>query len=305
MASRLNELTVAGVKLLGYSLAGEETVLAVPELNVCFDVGRAPREIIAIDYVLLSHGHMDHAAGLAYYFSQRSFVGNSPGTMLMPPELVPWAKAIMAAWAGMEGHPSPANIVPLSPGQEYTIRKGLVVRSFAVKHGTPSLGYSLVEIRHKLKPELLGKSQHEIVALKKKGVQIEYPLEVPLIAFCGDTAPGDFFELPHVRQARVLALECTFFEPDHQRRALAGRHLHVNDLPQIISRLDNQAILLMHRTRRTALHQARRILKEILPEEAMQKIHFLMARQRNTAPASDPLQPTRSTETPSREPNEN
>ena len=28
--------------VVGYSVAGEETVVQVPELNVCFDIGRAP-----------------------------------------------------------------------------------------------------------------------------------------------------------------------------------------------------------------------------------------------------------------------
>ena len=32
-----------------------------------------------IDNLCLTHGHMDHAAGVAYYLSQRHFVGNSPG----------------------------------------------------------------------------------------------------------------------------------------------------------------------------------------------------------------------------------
>jgi ribonuclease Z len=247
---------------------------------------------------------MDHAAGLAYYFSQRAFVGNAPGTMLMPTPLVRWAKAIMAAWAGMEGHPSPANILPMEPGQEYTLRRGLIVRAFAVNHAAPSLGYSLIEVRRKLKPELLDKPQHELIALKNQGVQIQYPLEVPLVAFCGDTAPGDFLLLPHVRNARVLVLECTFLEPDHLRRARAGFHLHASDLPPLLAQLNNQAILLTHLTRRTSLRQARHLLEQTLPTEIMQKIHFLMERQRAARPAQ-PLHPNRSTQSPTRESNEN
>ena len=304
MASRLNQLTVAGINFVGFSLAGEETVVGLPELNVCFDVGRAPREIVALDYVLLTHGHMDHAAGLAYYFSQRAFVGAAPGTMLMPTALVKAAKAIMAAWADMEGHPSPANIVGLEPGQEYTLRKGLFLRAFAVNHGCPSLGFSLIELRHKLKPELIGKPQHELIALKNNGVQIQYPLEVPLVAFCGDTATGDFFDLPHVRNAKVLVLECTFFEPDHVRRARAGFHLHAADLPAILSRVDNEAILLAHLTRRTSLRHAKQLLGKILPDRTMAKIHFLMDRQRKVGSTPSAPQLQQSTRTPNREPSE-
>ncbi len=80
---RLIEHVVSGVRIAGFSLAGEETVVAAPEHNVCFDVGRAPREIISIDNLCLSHGHMDHAAGIAYYLSQRHFIGNSPGRIIV------------------------------------------------------------------------------------------------------------------------------------------------------------------------------------------------------------------------------
>ena len=43
MASRLIEKTVGSLKLAGFSMAGEETVIVLPEMNVAFDVGRAPR----------------------------------------------------------------------------------------------------------------------------------------------------------------------------------------------------------------------------------------------------------------------
>ena len=64
---RLIEKTPGGIRVLGFSLAGEETVVAAPEYDVCFDVGRAPREVISIDNICLTHGHMDHAAGIVYF----------------------------------------------------------------------------------------------------------------------------------------------------------------------------------------------------------------------------------------------
>ena len=62
MPTWMNKRRVGSYAMEAYSLAGEETVVGFPELNVCFDVGRAPREIISIDHLCLSHGHMDHAA---------------------------------------------------------------------------------------------------------------------------------------------------------------------------------------------------------------------------------------------------
>ena len=73
-------LTVEDLDILGYSVAGEETVVGLPQLDVCFDIGKAPDQVIPINHVLLTHGHMDHAAGIAYYLSQRNFCGMSAGT---------------------------------------------------------------------------------------------------------------------------------------------------------------------------------------------------------------------------------
>src|SRR3972149_3558809 len=78
----MSEKRIGPVQGQGSSMAGEETAEILPEMNLAFDVGRAPRELISIDYVFLTHGHMDHSAGLAYYFSQRNFVGNKPGAVL-------------------------------------------------------------------------------------------------------------------------------------------------------------------------------------------------------------------------------
>jgi ribonuclease Z len=280
MSTYMVEKTVGGIKLVGFSLAGEETVVAAPELNVCFDVGRAPREIISVDYVCLTHGHMDHAAGLAYYFSQRNFVGNKPGTVLAPIEMVRPIRDLIRVWGQIEGHPSPAEIVGMEAGQDHRIRKDLVVRAFSTTHASPALGFCVVETRRKLKPELIGLSGPQLVELKKRGQQIEYDLEVPLISYAGDTADGPHFDLEYVRKSRLLLLECTFFEPDHVHRAREGRHLHVRDLAGLIGRLENPHIVLIHVSRRTALGLARRYLRDIVGRPALERFTFLMDRPR-------------------------
>ena len=225
--ARLVKKTVGGVALAGFSLAGEETVIAAPEYNVGFDVGRAPREIISIDTLCLSHGHMDHAAGIAYYLSQRLFVGNSPGRIIVHRSLAQPIQALMAVWADIEGHHSPGQIIGVEPLEDVQLRRDLLVRPFEVNHCAAALGFTLIERRHKLKPEFHGRSGPQLVALKREGVEIESTLEMPLLTFTGDTAVGRFLDLSFVRDSRVALVECTFFDDDHVTRARAGRHMHV------------------------------------------------------------------------------
>lgn len=278
MAARLIKKQVGGMEIIGFSVAGVETVVAVPELNVCFDAGRAPTEIISIDNLCLTHGHMDHAAGLAYYLSQRGFIGTSPGRIIVPRPLAQPVQALMAVWADIEGHHSAGQILAVEPGQDVTLRRNLLVRPFAVDHGAAALGYSVIEVRHKLKPEYRDLNGPQLVELKKKGVEIQEYLQVPLVAYCGDTALGAFLDDPMVRDARVLVVECTFYDADHVTRARAGRHIHVRDLPELMRRVKSPDVLLTHVSQRTDLRVAMRLAAEVLPPDDHARITFLMDR---------------------------
>jgi len=285
------EKTVDGTTLVGFSLAGEETVVAAPEYNVCFDIGRAPREVINIDHVCLSHGHMDHAAGIAYYFSQRNFLGNKPGKLLVPSAMVRPIRDLMRTWGQIEGHLSPHEVIGMEPGQDYRIRRDLVVRAFETTHASPALGFCVIETRRKLRPELADLSGPQLVELKKQGQSIDYDVEIPQICYAGDTADGPHFDLEYVRRSRLLLLECTFFEPDHLHRAREGKHLHVRDLVGLDKRLENPHIVLVHVSRRTGMGLARRYLREALGRDATQRFVFLMDRPRPPLPetsAGDP-----------------
>jgi ribonuclease Z len=274
---QLSLVRVGDLTLAGYSIAGEESVVIIPELDVVFDIGKCPREALRINHVLLSHGHMDHAAGVAYYFSQRDFQGIADGVMLVSKSLVEPLRRLMEAVAGVEGHPSPHRFVGMAPGDDYEIRRSLLARAFSTHHLGNSLGFSLVEVRHKLKEQFSDRTGPQLVELKKQGVEITRRMELPLVAYLGDTARANYSDLPHVRDAKVLLIECTFFDPDHVRRARAGRHLHVTDLPEVLEGTANERIILTHVTRRTNLAEARRILKKALPKDTYDSITFLMS----------------------------
>ena len=276
LVQRFAKLPFGAINVIGYSVAGEETVVQVPELNVCFDIGRAPYFALTSDIVCLTHGHMDHVAGLPYYLSQRSFQGMKPGTIILPRELERPVDNLLRCWRDIERQATPYTLIGMSPGEVHEVRRDFVIRAFATHHGGPSLGYSLVSVREKLKTEYVGKTGHELVELKKQGVDIQYRLEVPLVAYLGDTTMGEVFNQPDVQNAEVLITELTFFDADHKAKAKAGRHLHLDHFLDVLDRLKNRDIVLIHVSRRTGVRRARNLLRRRVGDQRMKNIHFLM-----------------------------
>jgi len=272
----LAHLKIDDLEIIGYSVAAEETVVAMPQLDVCFDIGKAPDQIIPINNILLTHGHMDHAAGIAYYLSHRNFCGQSPGTILAPENLLKPIREVIDAWGRLDGNKVPANLVGVRPGDEYQIKPNLFTRVFPTKHSRGSVGYSVIEKRKKLKPEYAGLTGPQIVELKKQGIEIDYPLEIPIVTYLGDTQYVDFSQLKYIAESKILIAECTFYETEHSGRADAGRHMHINEFATLLKNLQNEHIVITHTTQRTPMREIRKILKEALPPEKYNKIILLM-----------------------------
>ena len=276
---KLAQLKLGSLELQGYSVAGEETAIILPRLDVCFDIGKAPEQAVPINHLLLSHGHIDHCSGLAYYLSHRAFCNIKPATVLLPENIVAPVRKMLDCWGEIDGNRIDANLIGVKPGDVCQIKPNLIAKVFETKHCYGSVGYTLIETRKKLKDEYLGLPAKKLVELKKQGKEIDYPLDIPLVTYLGDTHYMDFSQLDYVANSQVMIAECTFFTDEHNDRAKAGKHIHIDQLAKLLEKMNNDHILLIHLTLRTGLKEMRKILKKQLPSEIYNKVTILMDRR--------------------------
>jgi len=270
-------------RVQGYSVAGEATSINIPEMDVCFDMGMAPRSALAAKFCALSHGHMDHVGGLAYWCSQRNFQGMGPGTILCDARIENDVRGMMDGFQNLERQKTPYELIPLEHEQEIQIKNNIMLRAFHTEHTSPSCGYVIVEKRTKLKEHLVGLPQEKLRDMKQKGEDIVNHLEVPLIAYTGDTLPGPHLLRDDVRKAQIIISECTFFDPDHKERAKIGMHMHVDDLIEWLKVTECEQMVVVHLSRRTHLGHARKQLNQLAGRELASKVHFLMDHRNNRA----------------------
>ncbi len=263
-------------RVQGISVAGEATCIQIPELDVCFDMGSCPRAMLASKYVAISHGHMDHIGGLAYFCSQRRFQGMGTAKIICDIRIASAIQGMMAGFNDLEQQKTPFELYPLEPEQQIEIKNNIFLRAFPTEHTSPSSGYVVIERRTKLKDDFHGLPQDKLRELKDRGIEITRTLEIPLVAYLGDTSPGPHLVRDDVRKAKIIISECTFFEPDHKDRAKIGLHMHVDDLVEWLGVLECEHLVVTHVSRRTHMAFARERLQELAGEANMDRVHLLM-----------------------------
>ena len=105
----------------------------------------------------------------------------------------------MAGYVELERQNTPYKLTALKNNDEIPLKANIVLRAVEVEHTVPAMGFVAVEKRSKLKEELLGMPQEKLRELKERGQEITKQLQIPLVAYMGDTAPG-----PHLIEARAI-----------------------------------------------------------------------------------------------------
>jgi ribonuclease Z len=265
-------LVAAGVPIFGRSRAGQESYYRLPTLRAALEIGRCPDSLVSVPHVFLTHAHLDHAAGVATYASQRTLHAMEPGRLFMPEEVLEDFAEILDRHRRLEGVDRyQADLVGLSPGARVRLRGDLFVRTFPGRHRVPTIGYTFCESKRKLKAEFRETPGDRLAALRAAGTEIAELVETPLLSYPGDSTEEIFEAAPEILRSRVLILECTFLRPGDEERAHRFSHLHLRDIAARASLFENEVLVLTHFSARHSGEEIRALLQGGLPPALLER----------------------------------
>ncbi|MEM6328638.1 MAG: MBL fold metallo-hydrolase [Planctomycetota bacterium] len=259
----------------GYSRAAVQSYWRVPEMSVGFDLGAQPWSFMGTETWFVSHGHLDHIAGLPVYVARRRMMKMEPPTIYLPSGLIGPVKEILRAFSRMDRGRTPCDLRPVEPGQEIELSRERVVTTHATTHTVPSVGYVVWDRRRKLKDEYTGLAGHEIRDLRQAGTDVTREVRTPTLAYVGDSSPPGLDNNPAMYQAKVLITELTFVAPDHRKDKIHKYgHMHLDDLIDRRDKFKNELVIAGHLSTRYHPKQVESTVRRRLPDMLDGRLHL-------------------------------
>jgi ribonuclease Z len=217
------------MKLLIYSKALYSTWIYYSPDRILFDAGEGASSILgnksfAIKRIFLSHGHADHISGLMGLINIRnSGMGDTEKELLIYYPKGSFFISELITYFDRTNRYLNYHLewIPLTPGTRIPLLDGQIPRyieTFPTVHvnNEPSLGYTIVENRTRLHPDLAGLTQREITQLvRQQGREsVTATYSQRLFTYGGDSVP---IKVSHIEGTEVLCHDATFLdEQDRQ-----------------------------------------------------------------------------------------
>lgn len=270
-------LTLAGHTLEALSIGGVETCFQLPDFDVCLDIGRCPPGAELRSTLLLTHAHIDHAAGLPYYVSMRALMNMSPPRVFCPKAAHDGLRRILDIWTTLQADADRCDLTGVEAGDRIELGKGSFATVYRSPHRIATVGYTLHSSKKKLRPELAGLSMQEIADRSRAGEDVNHIVEQPEISFPGDTLIDVVEQESSVTRARVLILECTFFAPKVDvRKARKAGHVHFDEVLERADLFENEVILLSHFSRRHSRTEIETAVRRRAPKHLASRLELLL-----------------------------
>lgn len=278
----LHRIQLGKLTLQGVSVAGVYTSLHVPELGIIFDVGIAPRSFVGAPHLLISHGHADHVGSLTTLLGIRGLSRAPAPRIFAPREIVDALQEAVYALNRVQNRSLEIDFVPVSPGDELELQDRLQVRVFRTLHSVPSVGYEVFRRVPKLRAEYLSLPAAEIQQRRLAGEDLFTAVERSEICYATDTLIDVLDQNPHLYQAKVLVLECTFLDQRKSRGESRSKgHVHWEEICERAALFQNEKLVLMHFSQLYRPQQVHEIVRKTCPAELCERIELFAPQKGN------------------------
>ncbi|MGZ3796092.1 MAG: MBL fold metallo-hydrolase [Pseudobdellovibrionaceae bacterium] len=268
-----------GLHLRGVSLSGIRTAISLPELSLTFDVAQGYPFLLNLKQFFLSHGHLDHAAGVPYIISQKAMNHQEAPQFYMPKSLVEPLDHIMKIWQQIEGHEYKYKFNPVEADLEIPVKGNYFIKVFPTRHRIDSFGYTLFQAHKKLLPKYQGLSQQELVQLKKEGHHLNEFINTPLVSFTGDTQIEFLHSRPWIRQSKILLLEATYLDDRKSiEHARTWGHTHLHEILPHLNEIKSEKIVIIHTSSRYTWEEAKKLVYQQVPEKDRHRVELFPGR---------------------------
>ena len=219
----------------GYSKALYSSWYYYAPDRLLFDCGEGAslylrQEVFAVEKIFISHGHIDHMAGLLPFVCLRQSTkgDNDKPLTIHYPEGDRSVGIMRKTIKDMLGRYVKYHLkwVPINPGDRVELKKGRYMEVFKADHQIENpLAFVITEDRKKLKSDLQGTPGRELAAMSDEEKYDYRPAKI--FAYSGDSMPID----PEIyRNVEILLHECTFLNPDDRKYPVHSNVQEVFDL---------------------------------------------------------------------------
>lgn len=235
-----------GFTLTGESIAGIRTSFYCPELKVQLDAGF--QNFNKVSDIFITHTHADHIASLPLILLEN--ISNKIETRIYcPNETLSILGNMINSFlvCNYNNNQIPKRyyrLIGVSPNYMMDLKlnnQDIKLESFYSSHSVPTLSYGFITKQKKLKEELIGFDKKDLVSIKKNGGEITHVVEYKKFVFCGDTDITIFRNNPKILEYPNIVIECTFFDSEDLQSAIDRKHMHWDQLKNVVN--DNQNIM--------------------------------------------------------------